>query len=223
VRVVSQGTLPTTSAVVVTEIAAAPFVVTPASWVQGWSCQTATGSTTCAYAEPIAVGNEAPRLEFILTPSTGDGAVFDNIVRVATDGDKNLGNDTSTLPILVRRSVDAAIHLDFPASASSATVTITNIGNGATFSPVKVVCSGHPRSWATSYAFGDGWTSFLSGPPNTLYARHDSVMAPGESSSFTFGVGTSAGRDNFMACEVSTDGDVNDENDEMALEGGIRT
>ena len=135
----------------------------------------------------------------------------DAVTLVGTDD--NPDNDSDTTSIDVRPFVDLTLDLDYPPIMGDGwvDVTVTNVGEIATYRTVYVLCQGgdlaSPSGISTSTP-PDAWTCHV--PQVTAFSCFtEEVFASGASMSFGFGVRALTGTFGAMTCEVEVFGDLN--------------
>ena len=225
VRVENRGSAPSHGTVTVENL---PNAFAATQWIipgqpSPWICETIAGVLTCSLTEPIAAASAAPVLWLSLTANNHEGSPLENTVTVRNEADTHPENDRSTALLTVHRPVDLAIGMFFPAYSTSATVTVTNVGDAPTFSRVSLFCGGYPVSFV-SMAFPDtrDWTCGADSVFGTLCSRMV-PLAPGAWTSIQMDVSSRIAPEGYLSCELGTEGDVNSDNNEIAMQGGSRT
>ena len=141
IDVANVGPLPTTDPSTVTDTLPAGLGFVSATGA-GWDCSEAGGEVTCVRNDSIDVDTAAPAIE--LRVSVGRGAIpsVDNTATVATEGDGNPANDSSTdtanvraIDLVIEKSHDEPFRLD---RQGIYRLDVENIGDSETVSTVTV-------------------------------------------------------------------------------------
>jgi uncharacterized repeat protein (TIGR01451 family) len=162
------GSGPTVGAVTVKDTL--PAGLTAASMFgNGWSCNFTT--TTCSRNDVLAVNGSYPPISFSVNVADNAAASVINTATVSGGGEVNTSNDTASDPTTINPAPDLTItksHSPDPmivGQTGTYTLTVNNIGNGATNAAVSVNDSLPFGLTATAIA-GTGWA--CSTPPTSF-------------------------------------------------------
>jgi len=164
----------------------------PAGWTvdsgggTGWSCDPPSGgSIACSYGASLAIGESAPALEILATPSASGSYVAS--VTATTAGDPNASNGTATDTVnVVQAGIDLTLakthDLDaglFRGRNTSYALAVSNVGTQPTSGRTRIADTLPAGVTYVSASGGAAWTcSFVSG---TVRCFTDEVISPGES------------------------------------------
>ncbi|MFN8666215.1 MAG: hypothetical protein U0164_03335 [Gemmatimonadaceae bacterium] len=200
----------TTGAITVTDILPAGLTYVSATGA-GFAC-TATGQTvTCTAPGPMTVGQS---VGITLTVAVGSAALptVTNTASVATPGDANPSNNSSSVTTSVASGIDLAISKGASALVTGTNGTFTldvrNVGTGATTGTITVT-DNLANGLTFVSATGSGFSCSAAG--QLVTCTRASSLAPGQSVSLilTVAVSATAGTAIANTATVSTPGDSN--------------
>ena len=181
----------------------------------GWTCTLAT--LTCTRGDTLPAGTSYPPITLTVNVAANAPASVTNIARVSGGGETNTSNDTSSDPTSITAFPDltvASTHAgNFTQGQAGAvyTITITNVGSGATTGAVTVIDT-LPGALNALAMSGAGWTCTLS----TFTCTRGDALAGGASYpaiALTVSVAVNAPASVFNIATVSGGGESNTAND----------
>lgn len=225
-RVSNVGSVATTAAITVTDALQTGLAyVSGSSADSNWDCTGSSGvNVTCTHPGPLAAG--ASLADLNLTVSVGAAAIgtFNNVAAVATTGDTNSGNDTSTdsTTVTATPQPDLAISKSHTGTfaigtVGTYTITVRNVGSQATTGAITVTDTLQTGLTYVS-ASGANWLCNAVGQTVTCDYQMPPAAPPNSGETLpditvTVNVGIAAlGVFNNVAI-VSTTGDTNPAND----------
>jgi uncharacterized repeat protein (TIGR01451 family) len=184
ITVSNVGSLPTSGPVTVTDIVPAGMSAVTASGA-GWSTQVTGATITATRSDALAAGASYPTLTIVVGVAADAPASISNAATVAGGGELNLANDTATdattiIPVAdltVSKSHSGTFHQGD--AADTYTVTVHNIGGGATSGDAVNVTDVLPAGLTATAAAGTGWTTQING--STVTATRSDILAAGGS------------------------------------------
>jgi len=157
------GSSATTAAVTVIDTLPGALAPTAMSGT-GWTCTLAT--LTCTRTDVLAAGTSYPPVALTVNVAASAPASVVNIATVSGGGESNTTNDTASDPTSITALPDLTVaptHAGtFTQGQAGAvyTLTVTNVGSGATNAAVTVV-DALPDSLTATALSGTGWTCTL--------------------------------------------------------------
>ena len=156
IAVSNVGSGPTTGTITVTDTLASAFTFVSGS-ATGWNCNASGQAVTCTNPGPINAGSSAATIPLVVSVGSSASGSISNTAAVATAGDANAANNSSTDNVTVTAAPDFSISLsqspvNTPAGTTSSAITVS-IGalNGFTGS-VSVNVTGLPSGFSCSPA-----------------------------------------------------------------------
>jgi len=208
--VTNLGPSVTTGAITVTDVLPAGLTYVSAAGA-GFSCSAVGQTVTCTAPGPMTVGQS---VGITLTVAVGSAAVptVTNTATVATLGDNNPSNNSSSVSTNVASGVDLAISKVAGALVTGTNGTFTldvrNVGTGATTGTITVT-DNLANGLTYVSATGNGFSCSVAG--QLVTCTRAATLAPGQSVSLTLTVAVSATAGTAIAntATVSTPGDSN--------------
>ncbi len=163
ITVSNVGSSATTAAVTVIDTLPGALAPTAMSGT-GWTCTLAT--LTCTRTDVLAAGTSYPPVALTVNVAASAPASVVNIATVSGGGESNTTNDTASDPTSITALPDLTVaptHAGtFTQGQAGAvyTLTVTNVGSGATNAAVTVV-DALPDSLTATALSGTGWTCTL--------------------------------------------------------------
>lgn len=200
----------TTGPITVTDVLPAGLTYVSASGA-GFTCSELAGTVSCVAPGPLAPAQSAA---VTLTVLVGPAALpqVTNVARVATPGDANPANDQASVGTPVLNGVDLALgKVAGPlvtGGIATFTLTVENVGTGASTGPISVVDNLPP---GTSFVSATG-PGFACGATGALVScTRSAPLAPGASAAITLRalVTAPAGGALTNTATVATQGDTN--------------
>jgi uncharacterized repeat protein (TIGR01451 family) len=181
-RVRNDGTLPTTGATTVSDELPAGMTYWPSTPPAGWTCGSELGVVTCAHPASLPVGYDET---IDLQVAVGDAALpaRTNTATIATAGDTDPSDDSSSDPTVVVAQPDLAIDKSHAASFRVGSpgeyeLSVRNDGALPTDGTTTVTDT-VPAGLPVVSASGAGWACDVAGQDVTC--ESDAVLAPDES------------------------------------------
>jgi len=176
ITVTNAGTAASTGTVTVVDNVPAALS-NPAISGAGWAC-VLTPQVSCSRSDALSAGASYPAITFEGTVAAGAPASFDNTATVSGGGDSNGANNTA-IDSTSTQVADLAItktHVGnfYPTQRATWTITVSNVGNGATTGEVRVTESPQGQFRTVSLS-GPGWTC------TTSVCTRSDVLRPGMS------------------------------------------
>ncbi len=178
----------------------------------GWTCTSNAQTVTCSDPGGLASGG-SDSITLTVSVSTAAAPGVTNTASVAgttTDPDPADNTSSDATPVLAvdLALVKAAAGTFAPGGDGTYTLTVTNLGTGATFAPISVV-DPLPSSLGYVSASGTGWSCAAAG--QTVTCTTSTVLAAGGTSVITLitRVAGSASGAVTNTASVATVGDVN--------------
>ena len=181
----------------------------------GWTCVVTT--LTCTRSDALAAGATYPVITLTVNVASNAPSSVTNAATVSGGGETNTANDTATdvttivqLPDLTVSATHAGPFTQGQAGATY-TLTVSNVGTGATSGVVSIVDTLPAGLTATSVS-GSGWSCVLS----TLTCTRSTVLAGGTSYpgiTLTVNVAGNAPPSVTNAATISGGGETNTDND----------
>lgn len=212
--VTNVGNAVTSGSVSVTDALPTALVATSLSGT-GWTCN--LGTLTCARADPLAATASYPPISLTVDVAANAPAIVTNSVTVSGGGELNTANDAASDTAAVGQLADMTVAMTHAGSFSQGqagatyTITVTNIGSGATSAPVSIVDT-LPTGLAATGLAGTGWTCTLA----TLTCTRPDVLASASSYppiSLVVNVAANAAATVTNSVTVSGGGEINAAND----------
>ena len=219
---------PTTGTITVVDTL--PTGLTPtAAAGSGWSCSIAGQTVTCTHPGPLGPSGTLPPIiiDFTVSPNMQNGSF--NCATVDTPGDTNPQNDENCVDFGIDQPTgkpDLAIRKQGDSSYTAGgsgtfTLTVTNIGSGATTGTITVVDT-LPTGLTPTAAVGSGWSCSIAG--QTVTCTHPGPLGPSGTLPpiiIDFTVSPNMQNGSFNCATVDTPGDTNPQNDENCVDFGI--
>jgi uncharacterized repeat protein (TIGR01451 family) len=214
VTVRNAGTAATNGTVTVADTLPAGLTATALNGT-GWTCTVAT--TTCTRADALAAGGSYPPITVTVNVANNAAASVTNTVTVSGGGDANAANNSASDATTIVQVPDLTVSKSHAGNFSQGqigaryTLTVSNVGAGATSGTVTVVDT-LPAGLTASAIGGTGWTCTLS----TLTCTQSAALASGASYgaiTLTVNVSTSAPASVTNIAAVSGGGQTNTAND----------
>ncbi len=173
------GGAATSGVVSVTDILPAGLTATAISGA-GWTCDLA--SLTCTRSDSLSPGGTYPPITVTVNVSSSASGTLVNSGLVKGGGETYLPNDTAQVPVVVSGAPDLTIAKTHTGSftrgqqTAAYTLTVSNIGNAPTSSPVTV-SDNLPAGLTAAGIAGSGWTCVT----GSLTCSRSDVLAAGAS------------------------------------------
>ena len=212
IAVSNVGNQPTTGTITVSDTLNSAFTFVSGT-ATGWACGAAGQVVTCTNSGPIAAGGSATTIPLVVGVSASASGSIGNTATVATAGDSNAGNNSSTDNVTVQLT-DLSItksHAGGFTAGSNGTfnIAVSNVGNQPTTGTITVsdtlnsaftFVSGTATGWVCGAA-GQVVTCTNSGP----------IAAGGSATTIPLVVGVSASASGSIGntATVATAGDIN--------------
>ncbi len=108
----------------------------------GWSCAVVGNDVSCDTSSVVAPGDAFPPVVLIVTPQPGSSTTTALFASVASDGDANPANDTTSTFVEVASLADLALRIAaspmVAGAQSSYTLEVANQGTGASMAPYTI-------------------------------------------------------------------------------------
>ncbi|HEX6833201.1 MAG TPA: choice-of-anchor Q domain-containing protein, partial [Rudaea sp.] len=179
VTVANVGSAASSGTVTVVDALPSGLVATAMSGT-GWTCNLAT--LTCTRADALPVSATYPRISLVVDVAANAPASVTNTATVSGGGETNAANDTASDVTTIRQVSDMTIAMThagtFSAGQTGAayTITVANLGSGASSGTVSVVDT-LPSGLVATGMSGTGWTCTL----GTLTCTRADALASGAS------------------------------------------
>ena len=210
------GISPTTGTVTVVDTLPVGLTASAVSGT-GWACTLAT--TSCTRSDALASGTSYQPITLTVNVANNASSPLTNTATVSGGGETNLGNDTATDPTtIIALTAELAItkshvgNFNQGQSGAQYTITVSNVGLGATDGTTVTVVDAVPAGLTASTIIGTGWACTQPSGPCT---RSD-VLAAGASYppiTLTVNVASNAPASVINTATVSGGGETNAGND----------
>ncbi len=165
ITVTNAGTGPTTAPIIVTDVLPSSLTFGSATG-NGWNCNAVGQTVTCTYAPVLGVA-QSTVITLVVTPTAAANAGVSNTASVATAGDGNGSNNSSTASTPVAQALDLRLQKTLTGSLvkggqGNYTLNVGNVGQLPTSGPITVVDS-LPAGLAFVSGGGSGFTCSASG------------------------------------------------------------
>jgi uncharacterized repeat protein (TIGR01451 family) len=212
------GAGPTSGQVTVTDSLPAGLTPTAATGT-GWQTSISGSTVTATRSDPLAAGASYPALTVTVSIAANAPASVTNTATVAGGGEINTANDSASDVTDIGRVADLAItksHTDTFRQGDAAdnyTITVNNVGNGATTGQVTVTDT-LPTGLTPEAANGTGWQTSIVGTTVTA-TRTDPLAAGGSYPALTVTVSVAANVPASVtnSATVAGGGEINTAND----------
>ncbi len=204
----------TTGAITVTDTLPSQFSFV-SGIATGWGCSAVAQVVTCTNPGPIAAGVSAPTIPLVVGVSASATGTISNTATVATAGDTNSVNNSSTDSVTL--GPDLSISKTHTGNFGSGlngifSIAVTNVG-GASTSGTITVTDTLDSNFTFKSANAPGWNCSASG--QTVTCTNAGPLAPGVSAAtipLVVAVNAAAPASLTNTATVSTTGDTNSSN-----------